>query len=80
MSQVVKLDSRTFVAVPQLAIGAHTIDGYVFGGMPYYNPAPDSISAVTIWWKLLADPSYASLPPVTSISVETTVSGTVNPV
>ena len=85
------MDSRTFGAVPPIANGTHTIDGYVFLGMPYYydpesmwaNPGkPDKwkvapISAVDTWLKLLADPNYASLPPVTSISVDIEVSGTV---
>jgi hypothetical protein len=77
MSEVVRLDARTFAAVPQIANAVVTIDGYVFVGMPYYDPS--GISAVGTWMNLIADPKYASLPPVTAISVDTTVSGTVPP-
>jgi hypothetical protein len=75
---IVKLDRRTFAAVPQLANNVTTIDGYVFVGFPYYDPSGGP-SAVGTWLKLLADPDYASLPPVTSISVDSEVSGTVDP-
>jgi hypothetical protein len=74
---VLKLDHRTYAAIPQLANAVTTIDGYVFVGMPYYNPDESQPSAVGCWLKLLADPGYASLPPVTSVSVDAEVSGTV---
>jgi len=93
MAHVVKVDDRTFAAVPQIVSGKTTIDGYIFVGMPYYydlasqvasptDPSkwvPAPINAVDTWLKLLADPNYASLPPVTSISVEAEVGGTVEP-
>ena len=74
---VVKLDHRTFAVVPQIANAVTTIDGYVFVGMPYYNPDESQPSAVGCWLKLLSDPNYASKPPVTSISVDVEVSGSV---
>jgi hypothetical protein len=75
---IVKLDRRTFAAVPQLANNVTSLDGYVFVGFPYYDPSGGP-SAVGTWLKLLADPDYASLPPVTSISVDSEVTGTVDP-
>jgi hypothetical protein len=55
-----------------------TIDGYLFSGMPYYDGSPAVDSAVELWWALAADPNYQPLPPITSVSTTTTVSGTVD--
>lgn len=68
---------RTFTQSPPTANAITTIDGYVFAGLPYYNPSSAADSAVELWWELRADPAYLSLPPVTSISADVTVSGTV---
>jgi hypothetical protein len=66
-----------FVAQPQVCSCVTTIDGYLFSGMPYYDSSPATDSAVELWWKLAADPNYTPLPPITSISTDTTVSGDV---
>ena len=55
-----------------------TIDGYLFTGMPYYDASPAVDSAVELWWMLASDPGYQPLPPVTSVSTTSTVSGTVD--
>lgn len=56
-----------------------TFDGYVFVGLPYYDPSPANDSAVELWWLLTEQPGYVAQPTVTSISTTTTVSGTVTP-
>lgn len=70
-------DGSTFTAEPSACSCITTIDGYVFSGMPYYDGSAAVDSAVELWWALAADPSYVPLPPVTSVSTTTTVSGTV---
>lgn len=54
-----------------------SIDGHVFVGMPYYDSSPATDSAVEYWWELSARPDYRSLPPVLSVSVIMTITGTV---
>ena len=78
-ADVVKTSSHSYAAVPATANAVTTIDGYLFTAMPYYNGSPAVDSAVEVWWALEADPNYLSLPPIKSISADTTVSGTVPP-
>jgi len=68
---------NTFTASPAVCSCVTTIDGYVFSGVPYYAPEGTADSAVELWLALRADPAYLSLPPVTSVSVDSTVSGEV---
>lgn len=80
---------NTFTAVPATASASIGIDGYRFVNMPYYAPVkPDRSNdvngdgwaddcAVGLWRLLYADPAYQPLPPVTSVSVDSTVSGEV---
>lgn len=81
---------NTFTATPAYCSCWSTIDGYVFNGIPYSDYIRDSFLGLPastpvvvagdntgIWDILSKDPSYMSLPPVTSGSVDTTVSGTV---
>lgn len=80
---------NTFTAVPATARSTIGIDGYRFVNMPYYTAVKSDRSndvngdgwaddcAVGLWRALYADPDYQPLPPVTSVSVDTTVSGTV---
>jgi hypothetical protein len=73
----VRLDDRTFAAVPPVANSWTTIGGYQFYGMNYYDENPETPDAVHALWKLQEDPSFEWKPPVTSGSVDVEVSGTV---
>jgi hypothetical protein len=81
---------NTFTATPSYCSCWSTVDGYVFDGIPYspfvrdvflHLPAGTPVVVdgenTGIADKLRASPDYLSLPPVTSGSVQTTVSGTV---
>jgi hypothetical protein len=83
---------NTFTATPAYCGCWTTIDGYIFNGIPYspyirdvFLRLPASTPVVVsgddtgIWDLLRQDPSYLSLPPVTSGSVDVTVSGDVEP-
>lgn len=79
-------NGSTFTEVDHPCSCWSTIDGYQFTGIPYspyirdvFLKLPASTpTAVDIWWELRSDPNYLSLPAVTSGSVESTVSGTVD--
>jgi hypothetical protein len=84
---VVQAGPTTFVAQPTLCSCQNAIDGYSFAGMPYSPFVRDSFlklpatdpTAIDVWSLLRSQPDYQPGAPIYSVSVSTTVSGTVPP-